>query len=331
MATSPLPLLAKKFDGIEVIARAPNHVVFENNPYVNKLTVWPEDEAPQDALTWQRRLAARGAEYDACYNLSHTCEAALAFLEGQTDFHRPASVRRKLCDESYLGRVHDMCEVEHTFAPQFYPTDEEMVRAADTIGKIRTTMHGPVVGWCISGSRIDKLYPYTAFAISRLIVELGCNVVMFGAPIKRDFDIAKAVQAQVKVTNGSDHGLHLAMSPDGGDPNPVWPIRRILTQAQYFDAVISPDTGPAWAVAMCPTPKIILLSHASAKNIVTGWVNTVALHADPKRVDCWPCHRLHESWDTCRKAKEVEAAACMTDISVEAIVGALRNALGARL
>jgi hypothetical protein len=155
-----------------------------------------------------------------------------------------------------------------------------------------------VVGWCISGSRIDKLYPYTAFAISRLIMELGCNVVMFGAPIPRDFEIAKAVQAQVKVTNGSDRGLHLAMSPDGNEP--TWPIRRVLTQAQHFDLVISPDTGPAWAVAMRPMPK---------------------------RVPCWSCHLLHDSFDTCVKAKDVEAAACMADISVDAIVQAARSAL----
>ena len=84
--------------------------------------------------------------------------------------------------------------------------------------------------------------------------------------------------------------------------------------------------GPA---AFEDIPKVIMLSHASEENITKGWLNTITLHADPERVDCWPCHRLHSDPSTCRKAKDkdVNAAACMADISVETIVQSVKKLL----
>ena len=68
-------------------------------------------------------------------------------------------------------------------------------------------------------------------------------------------------------------------------------------------------------------PKIVMVSHASAENITKHWVNTTTLHADPDRVPCFPCHRLHNSIDTCTPNKDGgHAAACISDISVETIV-----------
>lgn len=326
IASSVLPGLRARYDRIEVISKAPNHVVFENNPYIDKLVVLPEDEAPEDAVAWQRRWAKRALEYAGFYNLSHSCETALALLEGQTQFWWPAKVRRKLCDQSYLGFVHDICGVPRDFAPAFYPTDAEFDQAKATCDTIRKAKPGPIIGWCLSGSRIDKMYPFAHHAMARLINDLGANIVMLGAPNRRDFDMAKAIQEQVTVENGTDHGLHLALSPDPKAPS--WPIRRILTQAQHCDLMISPDTGPAWAVAREPLPKIVLVSHASSHNITHGWNNTTTLHADQGRVPCWPCHRLHDSFDTCVKAAHAPAAACMADISVPQIVQAARRALG---
>jgi len=64
-----------------------------------------------------------------------------------------------------------------------------------------------------------------------------------------------------------------------------------------------------------------MVSHASAENITRHWINTTTLHADPDNVPCWPCHRLHNSIDTCVPFKPgTEVAACMADISVETLM-----------
>jgi ADP-heptose:LPS heptosyltransferase len=323
MATSVLPLISKDYN-IEVIAQEPYHAIFENNPYIDKLSIKKPNEIAtgNGMLDWQKWFVGRSGEFAKFINLSHTCESTLALLPAQTQFYWPASARRRLCGYSYLEMVHDVCEVEHDFTigPRFYPTAEEREKAFETKAKVGKR----VIGWCIAGSRHDKIYPYSAMAIARLIKETGLPVVMFGASGK-DFELAKIIQEHVQRQNSSEEGLFLALSPDSEQP--TWPIRRSLAQVQTCDLVISPDTGPAWAVAMEAMPKIIMLSHASDTNITKHWHNTVSLHADPERVDCWPCHRLHDEVGTCRPNKDNNGAACISDISVETLVTTAKNLL----
>lgn len=69
-----------------------------------------------------------------------------------------------------------------------------------------------------------------------------------------------------------------------------------------------------------------MVSHASAENITSHWVNATTLHADPARVPCWPCHRLHEDPSTCVTNKEGNGVACISDISVDRLVTAVVQA-----
>ncbi len=328
ICSSVLPGLKARYGHVEVITREPCSVVFENNPYIDKLTVWPKDEAIADLPAWTRTLNARLAESDFGIHLSHSCEGTLALFEAQTQFSWPAKMRRKLCGQSYLSFVHDICDLPHNYAPGFFPTDAEAARARGIVAGYRAARDAPLVGWVLAGSRIDKAYPGSAAAIGRLL-EVGLNVVMFGAP-GREFLMAKEIERQVVQIAGADArgsaaGLHLCMSDNIEKPN--WPIRRSLSQLQLCDAVVTPDTGPAWSVAMLPMPKVVMVSHASVENITTGWVNTTTLHADPERVKCWPCHCLHDRWETCHKVKDTEAAACIADIPVTAVVTSVLKGL----
>jgi hypothetical protein len=116
------------------------------------------------------------------------------------------------------------------------------------------------------------------------------------------------------------------MSPEADKPS--WPLRRVLTQVTLADIVISPDTGPAWAVSMMPMLKIMLLSHAGIDSITKHWHNTVTLHADQARVPCWPCHLLHDSKESCQRVSgngSDVGAACISDIGVEEVLGVIRS------
>ena len=122
--------------------------------------------------------------------------------------------------------------------------------------------------WCIAGSRIDKIYPYSALAIARIIKELNIPVVLFGNGGKQ-FEQAKQIVETVGRYNSvkkrsasvGDDGTHwaddiyLCMTNDqaqragtGGDFD--WPIRRSLTQILAADIMISVDTGAAWACGL---------------------------------------------------------------------------------
>jgi len=185
---------------------------------------------------------------------------------------------------------------------------------------------GRVVTWILSGTRIDKVYGYAPTVIARIIKELRLPVIVHGAPVERDQKMAERVRDVVQMHNGSLEGLHFGISDDPEKPH--WPLRRVLSQVLQSDLVIAPDTGPLWAAAFEPMPKIALLSHAGPNNITRHHVNTITLHADQSVVPCSPCHRLHDSPATCVAAPDGHQAACMADISTECLLTAVRASLG---
>ena len=111
VASSVLPGLKKRFGHVEVITQEPQHVVFENNPYIDKLSVHkPEDIKAEGVADWNW---IRAKEFEFYVNLSHTMEFTLAFFPAQFQFQWPAEARRKLADKSYLEQVHDVALVPY--------------------------------------------------------------------------------------------------------------------------------------------------------------------------------------------------------------------------
>lgn len=323
----------------EVITSEMAQAVFRNNPFLDKLTVKADADipGPGGGDDWQKWFVTRAKEYDLFVHLSHSMEVRHAIFPGATSFWWPAEVRREICAGSYLETAHKIAGLRppYQFGPLFFPTQDELERAR----KIKKEKFGgPFIAWVLAGSRIDKVYPYSSLVIARLIRELDVPVVIFGNGAKQ-FQYAREIMESVGRTNsvknypfsvGPD-GLHAADNlflcmtdetkpADGGAYD--WPIRRSLTQMLQAELIITPDTGSAWAVAFEPMPKIVMLSHASAENITKHWIRTTTLTADPDRVPCYPCHQLHADPSTCVKAKDkdVNAAACMADISVDTIV-----------
>lgn len=319
IAASPCRALKEMGYQVEMITQRPQCVVFENNPFIDKLTVHDGSDWPAELGSYLDHFRIRAKGYDRFANLSHSVEARHGLVPIQSWYWWPVEYRRKLCAGNYLETAHDVLGVPHSFGPLFFPTDEELEQAQVTKRKLEGD--GPLVAWTLSGTRIDKVYPYAALLISRLIKELGARVVMLGGPPPyRDIELARGIEAHVRVQNGSTQGLSHAASPSM--ENQTWPIRRLLTFAAQCDLVIGPDTGPSWAVAFEPVPKIILVSHTSAENITKHWLNTATIHADASRVPCWPCHRLHDTFDTCNPVESPggKFAKCMSDIEVEAII-----------
>ena len=322
MASATFPYLKSRFDKLEVICAEPYHVIFENNPHIDKLTVKKSGTPGGDGMAFQNYWLDRADDYEFFVHLSHSCEGLRAIAASQTAFYWPAEARRKLFGQSYLETVADIVDVPYDrLEPNFYPTDAELDNALE----IKHSIGDKYIAWVLSGSRWDKLWPHTMTAVARVIKEMHWPVILTGVPGK-DYDLASVITEHVRRANGSIEGLHLAMSSDLEKPS--WPIRRVLTQVQQADIVVTPDTGPAWAVAKLPIPKIVLLSHAGLDSITKHWRNTVTLHADQARVPCWPCHLLHDSKESCQRvsgSKDDVGAACISDIGIERVLGAIRN------
>ncbi len=309
MAGSPLRVLKKMGYMTEVITGSPNHVLFHHNPYIDKLSVHDTDrDLPKnDVEGWQRWHESRSREYDIFIHASHGCEGRHAVFKHMTSFWWPPEQRRKICSGSYLETMHDLGPVPYDFGPLFFASPEEHANAM----VVKKQIGERFLLWVLSGTRIDKVYPRATYVIPRIIKELDIPVLVMGGPHEMERAMAQTIRDAVEVTNGDREKLFIA------DP---YPIRISLALALCADLVVTPDTGTAWAVAMEPMPKIVLISHASAENITKHWVNTITLHADPSRVPCWPCHRLHDDKSTCVENREKTGAACISDISVEKLV-----------
>lgn len=324
VAASVARPLKKLGYAIEVITSDKDpHTVFRNNPFIDKISVKADGDIPGGA-DWQAWFRSRAKEYDIFANLSHSMEAHHAFFVGSTQFWWPQDFRRKIAAGSYLETAHDVMGVPHIFGPLFFPTDDERDHANK---HVRDKAGGRFVAWVISGSRIDKIYFPAAMAIARIIKEIGIPVVIFGVGDKQA-EMATAIRDHVTRQNGTRDMLYLAVQ-DLQPPEVRWPLRTALTAVMAADLVVTPDTGMWWAVAMENMPKVLMVSHASVENIAKHSINTLTLHADQMRVSCHPCHRLHDTIDTCTPNRDGgHGAACMADISVECVVQAVKAGLG---
>src|SRR3954451_1424998 len=194
IASSPVALLSQKYN-VEVIVDHPYGSIWTHNPHVSKLTELPPGHVPPDG-EWHKWMRRKAKEYDgAFYNLSHSCEALIALPPTMSWFDWSASMRRKRCDNNYLEVAHDVCEVPHDFTigPRFYPSDEEV---ADAL-RVKGTVGERVIGVVLSGSRLDKIWPWMANMVAKVLRDIKLPVILFGGPDK-DVEIADRILEQVK-------------------------------------------------------------------------------------------------------------------------------------
>lgn len=317
--------LKKQGYNVEMITGKGNHVVFFHNPHIDKLSVKEDGDIPGGGGMddWQNWFRTRAKEFDKFAHLSHSMEGQHALFKSMTAFWWPPEFRRKICAGSYLETAHDIAGIPYEFGPLYFTSEDEHARAIATKSRVGERC----IGWIMSGSRLDKVWPYAPTLIARIIKEMGVPVLMFGAPNERQANMCQAVQEVVKMQNSSLKDLHACIITQQADQggNFDWPIRRSMAQLMHCDLIVTPDTGGAWAVAFEPMPKVLLVSHASADNIGKHWTNTTILHANPERVPCWPCHRLHDGPETCNVSEDGNAAKCMADIDVETVFSAIKE------
>jgi ADP-heptose:LPS heptosyltransferase len=329
MVAAVIPALREKYGWVEVLCRKPFDAIFENNPHIHKIAAFDPNDMPEGEgrQAWHRH---RAKEYAFFQDLSQSIEMRLALVRAQVSwYNRPHEWRQKFCGKSYLEEIADCCDLPYgVFDPlqqTFYPTEQEQEEAANAIKDYDLGQR--FVAWIISGSRYDKIYPFASLVIHRIIRELGLPVVVLGAPSSDQIAISTSIEANLKAQgNKKLDGFHTAISQSWTKEN--WPIRRVLTQCMSADVVISPDTGPYWAVAPMSMPKVVLLSHATPENITKYAVNTYSLHADATRVPCWSCHKLIDGPEYCVPNEWNSGAACISDISPELVMEAVRAGLG---
>jgi ADP-heptose:LPS heptosyltransferase len=316
VAASIFPGLKKQGYHLTVNCHAQTHDVLRHDPHVDEWLIQDKDFVPNELLgPYWLGLEER---YDRIVNLCESVEGLFLTLPGRLNHGYSDDARRAIYGSAnYLEHTHNIAGVPHEFAARFYPTGAELEKARWDYRK----MGGPVVVWCVNGSSPHKIWPWVHIVCKWLLDRTPARIVLYGDP-----GVGKALAK----------GVVDCLTEDGADVSRVraiageWELRRSLTFAHVVDCVVGPETGPLNAVGMADVPKVIYLSHSSAANLTKHWLNTTTLVPDVTRAPCYPCHRLHSTWEYCHKDEKTAAALCASSIAPEAVFAAIAEALGAK-
>lgn len=298
---SIFPELKKQGYHVTFYTAPMGYEVTKEDPNVDRFIIQDTDQVPNAELGpywkyWKKR-------YDKFINLSESVEGEWLALPGRTKHEWPYSLRKKYMNVNYLEFMHDLAEVPFTIHQKFYSTTEEKNWAKQQ----RDRMGEFVVVWSLAGSSVHKTWPYLDKIIARLMLHNpGIEVVLVGDYLCQLLEQGWENEVRVHRKSGK------------------WTIRQSLAFLEQADMVIGPETGVLNAAAYLDVPKIITMSHSSVENLTRDWKNCESLI--PK-TSCWPCHRLHYSFEHCWKNEETGTAQCQADISADKMWEVLLNYL----
>lgn len=299
-----------------------------HDPHIDEVMIQDSDQVPNAELgPYWKQLAER---YDRIINLSESVEGTVLQMPGRAGHKFPDLARRKLFGTvNYLELAHDIAGVPHDFAPRFWPTAAEDEAARQRAGNRRNVLIA------LAGSALHKQYPHLHIVVAWLLEQTDAMIWTSGGPKERELEaaVAEMLLRHRGIPEAGLAGLDIdAMLPLVGQhygdrfrPTAgTWSMRETMAFARCCDVVVGPETGVLNAVCIEPVAKVVLLSHSSPENLTKHWTRTWALIPS---VPCWPCLRMHYTWEFCPQDKATAAAACAASIRPEAVFRAVREAL----
>lgn len=305
---SVFPALKKEGFHITLYSTPRSYEVVKHDPHIDEVILQDTDQVPNQALGsfW----LSEEKKYDRWINLSESVEGTWLALADRMNSKWPKSVKDKYLNTNYVQFQHEMAQVPYKLASRFYPTQEEKNWAAERLIEFKAK---PLILWALNGSSVHKVWPHIDQIFARMLLHYPeCKIITCGDEKSRVLDEPWKAEPRIVRTAG------------------IWNIRQTLAFAQVCDMVVGPETGVLSAMCLEPMPKIVFLSHSSHENLTRDWRNTFALFST--ETSCYPCHRLHYSWDGCNRNGEVGeywegTAQCQVDLPPEACWTAIGRAL----
>jgi ADP-heptose:LPS heptosyltransferase len=289
-ASSVLWHLRREGYHVTLYTEEPGEQVLRHDPHVDRIVTIDRGQIPDGFLT--QYFEGIAPKYDRAINLVESIEKNMIAWPTDGRFLWPDAMRRKVFAGNYLEWIHELAGVPHEYHQRFYATREELAGArlwrSENCGEL------PMVVIAASGSTLPKFWPHLPRLVQQL-VDAGMHVVVLGD--LRDMPMPK----------------HDRVTVIGKQ----WPMREAMVLAQVADVVVGQETGLLNAVAMEPMRKVVLLSHSTHENLTQHWENTVALTGD---VPCYPCHRIHLTFEKCVVDEKTGCAACQAAIAPEEVL-----------
>lgn len=267
------------------------HITFEynhkglqlhpDNPRVDRHVPFEPSRLKKDPdkLAFWKRHDVLKKEYDLYVNFSGSLETALISPEEYPEYFWPLHLRR--------AKNANIC---------YY--DQSMIWAGLTdrkymgwTGEIfhRKEDHEFIKNW---------LAPYK----DKFMILWGMRGTMWQKavyPIAKDIcdEFLKRHPNSIIITTGDNYCKQWEWDhPKVVHKSGRMPFRQAFLVSRYVDMVVTPETGLGIAAGMYGTPKIMLLTAASLRNVVGNDINDYSLQSDAW---CSPCTRAIYNMDNC--------------------------------
>jgi len=262
--------------------------LMKHDPYIDEFFVQDKDQVINEELFdfwvhWSKK-------FDKWCNFSESVEGSLLALPGRPAFYFNKSARHCYTNHNYLEFMHLMSDTPYDPCPRFYPTIQEQKWAKKQHAKI-----GKCIVWGLSGSGVNKAWPYLDNVVAKIMLELpNWKVVFVGAEMDAGLQSGWENEPRVVKKCGK------------------WTMRETLSFAQVADIVVGPETGLLNAVSFLPTPKILFLSHSTVDNLSRDWENCISLSASD--CECYPCHKMIYNFSHCNRDEATGVSKCQAMI-----------------
>ena len=272
--------------------------IIKNDPHIDEVFLQGNNQVANAELSsyWEKL----SKHFTKFVQLSESIEGKLLALPDRPQYRWSKKLRHQRMNKDYFKQMHDLSGAALPPRPKFYPTEMEKIQAK----QVRDQAGCFLIMWVLSGSSVHKAWPYVDNVVAALLLNYpGVWIVFVGEELCQLLEEPWKNEKRVIRKSGR------------------WDIRNTLTLSQQVDMVIGPETGVLNCVAYEDIPKIILLSHSSAKNFGAKFVNTTTIK--PKGVSCYPCHKLHYRWRTCNRDEKTGAAMCQANIRPDRVYQAI--------
>lgn len=252
--------------------------ILKGNPNVDKFLPYVSNSVPDDKLQehWEKLRKENGCE--EIVNLCESIERAVSFHPIDPMYSWTKSERLAWGDKNFYeymfthaGRIPAEKQDEKSFyRPEMFFTEEEETKMRNFFNQDKKAFW---IVWGLSGSGLNKSYPYSDFVIAEILQKhKDVKVVTVGDELCQILEALK----DKRVIRRSG----------------IWSMREASLAARYANLVVAPDTGLLHAAGCFDTPKIGIIGSNTINQITKHFTNDYSIQADSSIVPCAPCLRL---------------------------------------
>lgn len=273
-----------KRHGYDYIAMEYNYKgaqIHSHNPLIDKHVFcdpWMDKSVLEKPYSWLRdQQIERSRGYDTVIDFSHSLETAMIAAKDMEEYYWPKALKNQkyahLCfyDQSmHWAGIWD----DDGRSGEIYFSREEHEHVKNKIKQYKDNFK---ILWCLSGSMWQKaIYPWSKDVCDEFIRRHPETVIWTTG----DQSCVQRQWNHEKVINIAGY----------------WPFRQAALLSRYMNLVVTPETGLGICAGSYGTPKMMLLTAASKKNVVGNDKNDFSLQSD---VWCSPCHRAIYDTEHC--------------------------------